>query len=78
MAVLSILNKRYKFEDDTIAIFVKIFDAQVQPIGQYGAEVCGLQENACTEKVHLFAMNRFWGLARAHPMILYMASLEDF
>ena len=61
-AVLSILDKLYKFEDNTIAVFVKIFDAQVQPIAQYGAEVWGLHEYACTEKVHLFAMKRVWGV----------------
>ena len=66
-AVLSILNKLYKFEDNTIAIFVKIFDAQVQPIAQYGAELWGLQKNACTEKVHLFAMKRFWGVGWRTP-----------
>ena len=77
-AVLSILNKLHKFEDNTIAIFVKIVDAQVQPIAQSGAEVWGLQENACTEKVHPFAMKRFLGVAGAHPMILYTAGLEGF
>ncbi len=66
-AVLSILNKLYKFEDNTIAIFVKIFDAQVQPIAQYGAEVWGLQKNVGTEKVHLFAMKRFLGVGWRTP-----------
>ena len=63
----AVLSKLYKFEDNTIAIFAKIFDAQVQPIAQYGAEVLGLQKNACTEKVHLFAMKRFWGVGWRTP-----------
>ena len=53
------------FEDNTIAIFVKIFYAQVQPIAQYGTEVWGLQENACIW--HLSAMKRFWGVGWPIP-----------
>ena len=41
-AVLSILNKLYTFEAKTTAIFVNIFDAQVQPTAHYGAEIWGL------------------------------------
>ena len=39
----------------------------MQLIAQYGAEVWGLQKNACTEKVHLFAMKRFLGVGLRTP-----------
>lgn len=72
-AFLSTLNKLYKFKDNTIAIFVKVFDVQC------GSEIWGLEKNVSIEKVHLFAIKKsFRELADAHQMILYMASLKDF
>ena len=40
-----------------MAIFVKIFHAQVQPTAQYSAEKWGLDKNVSTEEVHLFFLN---------------------
>ena len=34
----------------TITIFVKIFDAQIQAIAKYGAEIWGLEKNVSTEE----------------------------
>ena len=44
-ALLSIINKLCKLEQNSLEIFFKLFDAQVQPIVQYGAEIWGIDES---------------------------------
>ena len=39
----------------------------MQPITQYGAEICGLEKCLSTEKVHLFAMKVFLGVDLRTP-----------
>ena len=77
-AFLRLLNTLYKFLDNTIVVFVKIFNPQSRPTAQYGSETWGIQKNVSTEKVHLFAIERFVRLAGAHPITLFVANLEDF
>jgi hypothetical protein len=66
-AVLSILNTLFRFDKMTFNIFMKLFDTQIQPIAQYGAEIWGLMSATTTEKVHLFAMKRYLGVDRRTP-----------
>eukprot|EP00745_Piridium_sociabile_P022011 TRINITY_DN34072_c0_g1_i1.p2 TRINITY_DN34072_c0_g1~~TRINITY_DN34072_c0_g1_i1.p2 ORF type:complete len:129 (+),score=0.60 TRINITY_DN34072_c0_g1_i1:666-1052(+) len=58
-AVMKILQLLYKFENDSVKLFFKLFDAQAQPIVQYGAEIWGLESGHEVDKLHLFAMKRF-------------------
>ena len=55
MQRLRILNNNNNLE-----LFLKLFDSQVQPIAQYGAELWGLDIAAVnSKKVHLFALKKF-------------------
>ena len=57
---------------------MKLFDSQIQPIVQYGAEVWGLDKAAvCCEKVHLFALKRFLGVSTRTPNDLIYARQID-
>ena len=58
-AVICILQSMYKFENNTDTVFIKLFDTQVQPIVQYGAEIWGFEKGKEIEKLHLFALKRF-------------------
>ena len=45
----------------SLEMFLKFFDAQVQPNAQYGSELWGLDKAAIhIEKVHLYALKRFF------------------
>ena len=59
-ALLNVLHKLRKIENKSLDVFLKIFDAQIQPIMQYGSEIWGLEGAAqhC-EKVHLYALKKF-------------------
>ena len=48
-------------------LFCKIFDAQIQPILLYGAEVWGLNNCKQVETVHLFSMKWFLGVSVRSP-----------
>ena len=55
-------------DNSSLSIFLKIFDCQIQPIVQYGAEVWGLYESvAHCEKVHMFALKKFMGVSLQTP-----------
>ena len=48
--------------NNSLELFLKLFDSQVQPIALYGAELWGLDTAAAhCEKVHLFALTKFLG-----------------
>jgi hypothetical protein len=66
-AVLSILHILYRFENCSSDVFFKLFDSQVQPILQYGAEVWGMEKGNEIEKIHMFAMKRFLNVNRCTP-----------
>ena len=52
-------------------MFLKLFDAQVQPVTEYGSEIWGLGKAAIhTEQVRLFVLKRLLGLG--------MKTLNDF
>ena len=51
-----------------LEVFLKLFDAQVQPIAQYGSELWGLDKVAIhIEKVHLYALKIFLGVDMKTP-----------
>ena len=66
-AVIKILKILYRFENNSVNIFFKLFDTQVQPIFQYGAEIWGLDKGTDIEKVHIFAMKRFLHVTSITP-----------
>ena len=63
-AVLGILIVLYKFENQSMIIFEKLFASNVQPVLLYAAEIWGLQDDCCyqVEKTYLFALKRFLGV----------------
>ena len=67
-ALLCVMQKLYMLDNNSLQIFLKIFDTKIQPIVQYGAELWGLEKAAdeC-EKVHLYALKRFLGVDRRTP-----------
>jgi hypothetical protein len=60
-------------------IYMKLFDCQVQPIMQYGAEIWGLDKAAqhC-EKVHLFALKKFLHVELRTPNDLVYKELNRY
>ena len=78
-AVLSIMKKLYKLEHCSLEIFFKLFDAQVQPIVQYGAEIWGIEASApAIEKLHLFAMKKFLCVDKRTPNDLVYGELGRY
>ena len=57
-AIYMILRNMYRFQNSSIDVFFRLFDAQVQPILLYGAEIWGLEKGKDIEKVHLIAMKK--------------------
>ena len=54
-ALLCITSKQYRIRSNSTHVFLKIFDAQVQPIVLYGEKLWGLESNSTViENVHLF------------------------
>ena len=66
MEIFSVL---YKFENQSMTIFQKLFDSKVQPVLLYAAEIWGLEDDYCyqVEKTHLFALKRFLGVSQRTP-----------
>ena len=59
-AVVCTLKLLWSLGERSPSIFFKLFDAQIQPMLNYGAEVWGLNADLrIIEKVHLFALKRF-------------------
>ena len=67
-ALVCVLQKLYLLNNNSLEVFLKLFDAQVQPIAQYGSELWGLDKAAIhIEKVHLYALKRFLGVDMKTP-----------
>ena len=59
------MSKLYRTDCNSINVFLKIFDAQVQPIVLYGAEIWGLDSSSSViDNVHLFGLKRYLGVDR--------------
>lgn len=57
--VMEILRCLKKLRSIDPSLFWKLFDAQIEPMLTYAAEVWGLEENVHMKKVHTFAIKRF-------------------
>ena len=67
-AALCILQKLRCVNNNNLSLLLRLFDAQVQPIAQYGSELWGLEDAACQcEKVHLFVLKKFLCVDRRTP-----------
>ena len=78
-ALLCIMQKLSYLENQSFDVFVKLFDSQVQPIVQYGAEIWGLYDSAhCCEDVHLFALKKFLGVTSKTPNDLVYGETNRF
>ena len=57
---MCVLQKLSLLNNHSLELLMKLFDAQIQPIIQYGAELWGLDSTAAIhcEKVHLFALKK--------------------
>ena len=78
-ALICIMQKLSVLENKSFGLFVKLFDSQVQPIIQYGAEIWGLYDAAMfCEHVHLFALKRFLGVSVKTPNDLVYGELDRY
>ena len=60
-------------------VFSKLFDAQVQPIALYGAEIWGIgKPSRLIEKLHLFAMKKLLGVGMRTPNDLLSTELGRY
>ena len=66
-AVLIIMRIMYKLNCSSFNVFCKLFDSQVQSLVQYGAELWAFEKGADIEKLHLFAMKRFFEYGQSNP-----------
>ena len=56
--------------NNSLEVYLKLFDAKEQPIAQYGAELWGLDKAAMhIEKVHVCALKKFLGVHMRTQMI---------
>ena len=77
-AVLGILHSMFKFQNNSVDVFIKLFDTQVQPIVQYGAEIWGIDKGREIEKVHMFAIKRFLHVHGRTPNDIVYGELGRF
>jgi hypothetical protein len=78
-ALLCIIQRLRMYNCSSFDIYMKLFDCQVQPIMQYGAEIWGLDKAAqhC-EKVHLFALKKFLHVELRTPNDLVYKELNRY
>jgi hypothetical protein len=76
-ALFLIIQRLRAFNNTSLQVFLKLFDSQIQPITQYGAEIWGLDDAAqhC-EKVHLFALKKFLRVSLQTPNDLVYCELK--
>ena len=77
-AVFAIFHILYRLDCSSFQIFTKLFDAQVQPILQYGAEIWALDKGEMIEKVHLYALKRFLNVDSKTPNDLIYGELGRY
>lgn len=78
-AFLSVIRSLYQYKNNSLDLFLKLFDAQIQPVLQYGSELWGLDKAAhqC-EKVHLFALKKFLNVEKRTPNDLVYGELNRY
>ena len=78
-ALVYIVRKLSALDNQSLELFLKIFDSQVQPILQYGSEIWGLYDAASQcENVHLFALKKFLGVSNKTPNDLVYGEVNRF
>ena len=76
-ALVFIIQRLRQYENSSVKIFLKIFDAQIQPIMQYGSEIWGLYQAAAEcEKIHLYALKKFLNVDMKTPNDLVYSELR--
>ena len=71
IGVVNILKLLWSLAEKSPSIFLKLFDAQIQPILNYGAEVWGLEADLkVVERIHLFALKRFLNVSSRTPNVM--------
>jgi hypothetical protein len=75
----TIIQRLRYYNNNSFDVFIRLFDAQVQPIMQYGAEIWGLDDAAehC-EKVHLLALKKFLLIKLRTPNDLVYKELNRY
>jgi hypothetical protein len=78
-AFLYVNQRLSKLGNNSVNLMLNIFDAQIQPIAQYGSEIWGLNAAAVqTEKIHLFALKKILGVSRRTPNDLVYGELNRY
>ena len=76
---MCVLQKLYLPNNNSLEVFLKLFDAQVQPVAQYRSELWGLDKAAIhIEKVHLYALKRFSWVGMKTPNDLVYGETDKF
>ena len=78
-ALLGILYTLYRLSNHSLELCFRLFDAQIQPIVQYGAEIWGLEKaSQDIENVHMFALKKFLGVDLRTPNDLVYGDLGRY
>jgi hypothetical protein len=74
-----IVRKLRMYNNQSFNVFCRLFDTQVQPIVQYGAEIWGLDDAAVhCENVHLLALKMFLSVKSRTPNDLVLKELKRY
>ena len=71
IGVVNILKLLWSLREKSALIFFKLFDVQIQPILNYGAEAWGLEADLkVVERIHLFALKRLLNVSSRTPNVM--------
>ena len=71
IGVVNILKLLWSLGEKSPSISFNLFDVQIQPIPNYGAEVWGLEADLkVVERIHLFALKRFLDVSSRTPNVM--------
>jgi CRISPR/Cas system-associated protein endoribonuclease Cas2 len=74
-----IIRKLRMYNNQSFNVFCRLFDARVQPIVQYGAEIWGLDDAAVhCDSVHLLALKMFLSVKSRTPNDLVLKELKRY
>ena len=77
-SVMQVMKTLRKIGHITPDIFFKLFDAQIQPILLYGAEIWGLDDCRLIENIHLFALKYFLNVSSRTPNVMVYGDTGRF
>ena len=79
IGVVNILKPLWSLGEKSPSIFFKLFDIQIQPILNYGAEVWGLEADLeVAERIHLFAIKRFLNVSSRTPNVMVYGETQRY